>query len=99
MSPLDLDGVALSSDFSAISGSLLVLESLESLPLKSLNLTGTLAGSSYGESRLVTLNLSGNCLKGSLADVLSFVASCSSLTFLVGNLGFAKESIDLDAYV
>ncbi|KAJ0974982.1 hypothetical protein J5N97_016947 [Dioscorea zingiberensis] len=96
---VDLHGVALSSDFRAVFGSLLALESLESLPLKSLNLTGTLAGSSCGESRLVTLNLLGNCLKGSLADVLSFVASCSSLTFLVGNLGFGKESIDLDVYV
>ncbi|KAJ0971296.1 hypothetical protein J5N97_019255 [Dioscorea zingiberensis] len=79
---VDLDGVALSSDFRAVSGSLLALESLESLSLKSSNLTGTLAGSSCGESRLVTLDLSGNGLKGSLADVLSFVASCSSLTSL-----------------
>ncbi|KAJ0961662.1 hypothetical protein J5N97_000879 [Dioscorea zingiberensis] len=82
---MDLDGVALSSDFRTFSGSLLALESLESLPLKSLNLTGTLACSSCGESRHGTLNLSGNCLKGPLADVLSFVASCSSLTFLVAS--------------
>ncbi|XP_039118532.1 systemin receptor SR160 [Dioscorea cayenensis subsp. rotundata] len=79
---VDLTGVALTSDFHAVTSYLLALDNLQSLFLKSTNLTGTLAGGRCSGGQLAVLDLSENGLKSSLADLLSFAASCSSLTLL-----------------
>ncbi|RWW60623.1 hypothetical protein BHE74_00032374 [Ensete ventricosum] len=76
-----LQGVPLGADFRAVSSSVLALGGLESLSLCAINLTGNVAGTRCGGS-LSELDLSGNDLRGSLADVSSLAAACSGLKSL-----------------
>ncbi|KAG6506192.1 brassinosteroid LRR receptor kinase BRI1-like [Zingiber officinale] len=78
---LVLQGVPLVVDFRSVSSSILSLEGLQILSLQAVNLTGTLSGGICG-SQLVELDLSGNGLRGSLADVFSFAAVCAGLKSL-----------------
>ncbi|CAL9755364.1 unnamed protein product [Musa acuminata subsp. burmannicoides] len=106
-----LRGIPLNTDFQSVSSSLLALGSLQNLTLHAVNLTGTLAAA--GEARcgglLSELDLSGNILLGSLADVHALAEVCSGLKSLnlsgnsVGNhpagvaaaVGFKLETLDL----
>ncbi|XP_042456065.1 brassinosteroid LRR receptor kinase BRI1-like [Zingiber officinale] len=78
---LALQRVPLVVDFGAFSSSILSLEGLQRLSLHDVNLTGTLSGYVCG-SQLVEMDLSGNGLRGSLADVFTFAAVCAGLKSL-----------------
>ncbi|KAF8377205.1 hypothetical protein HHK36_030578 [Tetracentron sinense] len=98
VSALDLSSFPLSSDFRVVASSLMSLERLEILSLKSTNLTGNLSSASGSRCSgvLSELDLAGNGLSGSFSDISS-LASCSSLKSLnlSGNfLGFSVGGKD-----
>ncbi|CAL9087637.1 unnamed protein product [Musa textilis] len=76
-----LQGVSLGADFRAVSSSILALGGLESLSLRAVNLTGTLDGGRCG-GRLSDIDLSGNGLCGSLAEISSLATACPGLRSL-----------------
>ncbi|CAL9097540.1 unnamed protein product [Musa acuminata var. zebrina] len=76
-----LQSVPLGAEFRAMSSSILALGGLVSLSLRAVNLTGDVAGVRCG-GRLAELDLSGNSLQGSIADVASLAAACSGLKSL-----------------
>ncbi|KAK9268719.1 hypothetical protein L1049_000480 [Liquidambar formosana] len=93
VSSLDLSYTPLDSDLRSVSSFLLTLDQLESLSLKSTNLTGTV--SAFSASRcgalLLDVDLSSNALEGSLTDLSSFTStSCSSLK----SLNLSANSLD-----
>ncbi|XP_010927763.1 brassinosteroid LRR receptor kinase BRI1 [Elaeis guineensis] len=107
-----LQSVALSTDLRSVSSYLVTLGSLESLSLRSANLTGNIsAAASRCGSQLAVLDLAGNGLGGSVADVLNLAAACSGLRSLnlsgnsigipsagknpFGSGGFSLEVLDL----
>ncbi|XP_008786507.2 brassinosteroid LRR receptor kinase BRI1 [Phoenix dactylifera] len=79
-----LERLTLSTDLRSVVSTLFALEYLESLSLASANLTGTLAsaGGSRCSGRLTVLDLAGNRLVGSVADVSALASSCSGLRYL-----------------
>ncbi|KAF5480718.1 hypothetical protein F2P56_001442 [Juglans regia] len=83
VSSINLSSTPLSTNFSLVSAFLLSLDHLETLSLKSTDLSGTIyfAPGSKCNTLLTTLDLSHNSLSGSLSD-LSGLASCSGLKSL-----------------
>ncbi|BAT79086.1 hypothetical protein VIGAN_02189900 [Vigna angularis var. angularis] len=84
LTSIDLTSIPLSTNFSIVATYLLTLDHLQSLSLKSTNLTGppTIPLShSKCSSSLSSIDLSQNTLSGSLND-MSFLASCSNLQSL-----------------
>ncbi|ONK59373.1 uncharacterized protein A4U43_C08F5770 [Asparagus officinalis] len=75
-----VDNVALNTDFNSVSTSLLLLPDLESLSIRSGNLTGGIVAAPRCSGQLTALDLSANLLTGS--DVSALAASCSALTYL-----------------
>ncbi|XP_072994975.1 brassinosteroid LRR receptor kinase BRI1-like [Typha latifolia] len=112
VSSVEFQEVHLSADFRAVVGSLLALPSLEILSLRTGNITGALASAAGARCapQLVQLDLAGNGLRGSVADVASLAGACPGLRSLnlSGNSvgvspagkgssgsGFAVETLDL----
>ncbi|RZC17724.1 systemin receptor SR160-like [Glycine soja] len=85
LSSIDLSSVPLSTNLTVIAIFLLSLDHLQSLSLKSTNLSGPAAmpplSHSQCSSSLTSLDLSQNSLSASLND-MSFLASCSNLQSL-----------------
>ncbi|KAK6922904.1 Leucine-rich repeat-containing N-terminal, plant-type [Dillenia turbinata] len=85
VSSINLDSVSLSSDFHLVSTYLLSLDSIESLSLKSANISGFLTPTSESSIRcsevLTELDLSNNALSGSISSI-STLLRCSSLSSL-----------------
>ncbi|CAJ1974608.1 unnamed protein product [Sphenostylis stenocarpa] len=84
LTSIDLSSVPLSTNLSIVATYLLTLDHLQSLSLKSTNLTGPATvplSHSKCASSLTTIDLSQNILSGSLND-MSFLASCSNLQSL-----------------
>ncbi|KAK9272106.1 hypothetical protein L1049_002475 [Liquidambar formosana] len=96
VSSLDLSNTPLVSDLHSVSSLLLTIDYLESLSLKSTNLTGTISALSASRcgASLLDVDLSSNALTGSLTDLSSFTStSCSSLKSLnlsANSLDFSK---------
>ncbi|KAJ1689444.1 hypothetical protein LUZ63_013599 [Rhynchospora breviuscula] len=82
VSSLTLQGIALNPDFYSVSTYLLSLQTLETLCLHSVNLTGGISAPSKCADQLTGLDLSGNNLHGSVSDAMSLATSCSSLQSL-----------------
>ncbi|KAK7353587.1 hypothetical protein VNO80_19037 [Phaseolus coccineus] len=84
LTSIDLTSIPLSTNFSIVATYLLSLDHLQSISLKSTNLTGPSTiplSHSKCTSSLTTIDLSQNTLSGSLND-MSFLASCSNLQSL-----------------
>ncbi|KAG5019378.1 hypothetical protein JHK87_015233 [Glycine soja] len=86
LTSIDLSGVPLTTNLTVIATFLLTLDNLQSLSLKSTNLSGPAAmppplSHSKCASTLTSLDLSQNALSGSLND-MSFLSSCSNLQSL-----------------
>ncbi|KAJ3684797.1 hypothetical protein LUZ61_013961 [Rhynchospora tenuis] len=81
VSSLTLQGIPLSPDFRSVS-TLLSIQTLETLTLRSVNLTGDISAPSKCSDQLTALDLSSNNLHASVSDALSFATSCSSLQSL-----------------
>ncbi|KAK3027635.1 hypothetical protein RJ639_040242 [Escallonia herrerae] len=83
VSGIDLHGAILNLDFVAVATNLLTIPYLETLSLKSSNLTGTVtpAARSSCSPVLSYLDLSGNGISGPVSDLDSF-AACRSLKSL-----------------
>ncbi|KAK4767174.1 hypothetical protein SAY86_014924 [Trapa natans] len=91
VSSISLAFVDLSASFHSVATYLLPLDHLETLTLRSINLTGTIsapAGATCGTS-LTTLDLSLNSLSGPFSSI-SNLASCSSLK----SLNLSGNSLD-----
>ncbi|PON85647.1 Leucine-rich repeat receptor kinase [Trema orientale] len=92
VSAIDLSFVHLSTNLSSVFSSLMTLEGLESLTLKSANLSGSItpfpSGSKCG-SLLASVDLSQNSLYGPISDI-SNLGSCSSLN----SLNLSTNSLD-----
>lgn len=86
-----LDRLPLSTDLSSVASTLFALEYLESLSLAFANLTGTLASASGSRcsGRLTVLDLAGNRLVGSVADVSALATSCA----LLGSLNLSSNAV------
>lgn len=84
VSSIDLSSKPLHANFSLVSAFLLPLEQLESLSLRSTNLSGTIPSnlSSKCNTMLATLDLSQNSLAGSLSDLFNLGGFCSGLKSL-----------------
>ncbi|CAN1828827.1 Systemin receptor SR160 [Linum perenne] len=80
---VDLSFIPLTVDFHSVASFLLSIDSLESLSLKSVNLSGSLAfpSGSKCSSVLVSLDLSGNAVSGPVSDIAN-LAGCSALKAL-----------------
>ncbi|KAF4371667.1 hypothetical protein F8388_008607 [Cannabis sativa] len=84
VSAIDLTFVYLSTNLSAVYSFLMSLDGLQSLTLKSANLTGSITPFPYGSkcsSLLTSVDLSQNSLYGPISDI-SYLGSCSSLKVL-----------------
>ncbi|TKY73888.1 phosphorylation protein [Spatholobus suberectus] len=85
LTSIDLTGIPLSTNLTLVATYLLTLDHLQSLSLKSTNLTGPasipLSSHSKCASSLYAIDLSQNTLSGSLSD-MSFLSSCSNLQAL-----------------
>ncbi|KAF5745184.1 protein BRASSINOSTEROID INSENSITIVE 1-like [Tripterygium wilfordii] len=91
VSSIDISFIALSTDFIAVATYLLSLDNIESLTLKSANISGTIS-IPYGSkcsSLLNSLDLAENSLSGPLSDV-SNLGSCTSLK----SLNLSGNSLD-----
>ncbi|XP_078151996.1 leucine-rich receptor-like protein kinase family protein [Carex rostrata] len=82
VSSLTIQGISLSPDFHSVSIFLLSLQNLETLSLRSINLTGDISAPRKCADQLTGLDLSGNNLRGSVSDAASLATSCSSLQLL-----------------
>ncbi|XP_050205204.1 protein BRASSINOSTEROID INSENSITIVE 1 [Mercurialis annua] len=84
VSSVDLSQFSLSTEFRTVAAFLLTLDKLESLSLKSANLSGfvSLPSGSKCNSVLSSLDLSQNGLSGSLSDLDGLLSFCPELKFL-----------------
>ncbi|TQD70617.1 hypothetical protein C1H46_043849 [Malus baccata] len=86
VSSIHLSSVSLSTNLTVVSNFLMALDSLESLSLKSVSLSGSISlhfpPGSKCSPLLTSLDLAHNSLSGPLSDVPNFAAACSALTFL-----------------
>ncbi|XAR73260.1 Non-specific serine/threonine protein kinase [Bertholletia excelsa] len=99
VSAIELDGSQLNVDFSVVSSFLLSLPSLESLSLKSSNLTGSVspAAKTQCSPLLGSIDLAENGLSGPISDLSSF-GSCSSLSFLNLSKNFFDFNLESKDY-
>ncbi|KAJ6996725.1 systemin receptor SR160-like [Populus alba x Populus x berolinensis] len=83
VSSIDLTNISLTCDFHPVAAFLLTLENLESLSLKSANVSGTISFpfGSKCSSVLSNLDLSQNSLSGSVSDIAA-LRSCPALKSL-----------------
>ncbi|XP_058006362.1 protein BRASSINOSTEROID INSENSITIVE 1 [Hevea brasiliensis] len=83
VSSLDLSLIPLSTDFRTVAAFLLTLDKLESLSLKSTNISGSISfpSGSKCSSVLSNLDLSQNGLSGPISDIAG-LGSCASLKYL-----------------
>ncbi|KAF9681983.1 hypothetical protein SADUNF_Sadunf05G0060000 [Salix dunnii] len=83
VSSIDLTSISLTCDFHPVAAFLLTLESLESLSLKSANISGSISFpfGSKCSSVLKNLDLSHNSLSGSVSDIAA-LRSCPALKSL-----------------
>ncbi|KAJ3695041.1 hypothetical protein LUZ60_000418 [Juncus effusus] len=79
---LTLDEPSLSPEFKSVSSYLLSLPSVETLSLRSVNLTGDVQSVSKCAGQLSALDLSGNNLHGSVSDLAALITSCNALQSL-----------------
>ncbi|KAJ0703902.1 putative protein kinase RLK-Pelle-LRR-Xb-1 family [Helianthus annuus] len=91
VSAIDLTGIDLSVEFSSISSSLLTIPTLESFVAKNCNVTGTVSVRSQCSKVLTVLDLAGNRIFGSVADV-SVLAACSS----VSSVNFSRNLLEFN---
>ncbi|KAL9356638.1 hypothetical protein Peur_049891 [Populus x canadensis] len=91
VSSIDLTNISLTCDFHPVAAFLLTLENLESLSLKSANISGTISFpfGSKCSSVLSNLDLSQNSLSGSVSDIAA-LRSCPALK----SLGLSGNSIE-----
>ncbi|XP_062147941.1 protein BRASSINOSTEROID INSENSITIVE 1 [Alnus glutinosa] len=102
VSSIDLSRIPLRTNFSLVSALLLSLDHLETLSLRSTNLSGAVSFSpgSKCNTLLTGLDLSQNSLSGSLSDLSNLGGSCSGLKSLnlSGNLlEYSSSSSSKDA--
>ncbi|XP_065873441.1 systemin receptor SR160 [Euphorbia lathyris] len=91
VSSLDLSSITLTTDFHTVAAFLLSLDKLESLSLKSTNISGMISfpPGSKCSSLLTTLDLSHNLLSGPVSDIAN-LGSCPSLK----SLNLSANSLD-----
>ncbi|PKA64504.1 Systemin receptor SR160 [Apostasia shenzhenica] len=82
VSDVNLDTLPINTDFPAVSSTLLTLDRLESLSIRFSNVSGALGRAPGCGRRLSQLDLPGNGLTGSVADVAALASSCLALRWL-----------------